>query len=126
MPERKRSVKELEETGAFRKHPERRREPVLAADLPIGDCPDYLSEPEQAIWEEILTAAPKGTLRLQNRMLIASLCQLEHLSRQNLAKASERTLRLRMMTMLGLCPSPDDVVAEAVEAKSRYQFKTKV
>lgn len=74
----------LEMRGAFRKHPERKKEregePVVTE--PLGDCPEYLSEPEQHAWADIVSTAPTGVLKRSDSIAVEKAASLLALSRQ--------------------------------------------
>ena len=59
----------LEDNGAFRKNPARRRslgrEPQTSGS--IGDCPDYVNARQSAAWHELIGEATAGSLARSDR-----------------------------------------------------------
>lgn len=55
-------TKILDARGAFKTHPERKREGEPEVKAPIGSPPDSLSELEKSAWHEIVSDAPMGVL----------------------------------------------------------------
>jgi hypothetical protein len=75
MARPRKSAKELELNGAFRKNPKRRRaDPVSRG--PLGDPPAHLSDDQRQIWNEFLSTYPEGTLNSENRVWVEIACVL--------------------------------------------------
>ena len=77
MARPRKPTKILEQTGAFKKHPERKRtgEPVASGSLSYMP-PDHLDEREQAMWHEIVSIVPPGVLTNADALIVESLAVL--------------------------------------------------
>ena len=62
MARPKTPTKLLDARGAFKKHPERKREGEPEVKEPVGAVPDYFSEEQRAAWQQIVEQAPMGVL----------------------------------------------------------------
>ena len=61
-------TKVLEARGAFRKHPERKREDEPKVATPLGAVPERLNELQAQAWPEIAEPAPTGVLTSADRL----------------------------------------------------------
>jgi len=61
-------TKVLEAKGAFKKHPERRRDGEPEVTTPLGAPPNRLNESEVEAWHEIAYSAPTGVLTSADRL----------------------------------------------------------
>jgi hypothetical protein len=65
----------LDARGAFKKHPERRREdPEPAGEL--GEPPLYFSAPELQCWTELVSITPRGVLTARDRWVVEMAARL--------------------------------------------------
>lgn len=62
--------------GADKKNPSRFPANVPKSTVPVGECPDDLSEPERVIWDDIVAAVPGGLLTRLDRFLLKTTCRL--------------------------------------------------
>jgi phage terminase small subunit len=106
----------LEQNGAFDKDPQRRRTDIKSNE-PVGDPPDWLSEPEQQIWREIVFEAPPGVFTASDRGSLAMRCELERKLQKRQLAASERTILVRLMAAHGATPADRSRVSSAPERK---------
>lgn len=66
MPAKK-PTKILQLNGAYKKDPQRKREPEPEPSEPVGECPSHLSETHKIIWDEIVNNCVDGVLTIQDR-----------------------------------------------------------
>lgn len=67
MPARRKSTQHLEQSGYFKKHPERRRvEPP--SNGPVGDPPAYFSPEMADLWNALKAEAEPGVLHKSDRL----------------------------------------------------------
>ena len=56
----------IEAAGGFKKNPQRKRtDPPCSNE--VGLPPDYFSEYERAVWQELMSTSPKGILKISDR-----------------------------------------------------------
>lgn len=74
----RKSIEELQQSGAFRKDPQRlqKRLEVPAPPSGIGDPPDILKPPEKAVWIEVVGISAPGLLKSSDRLALIDLCRL--------------------------------------------------
>ena len=56
----------IEAKGGFKKNPQRKRVDAPCSNE-VGLPPDYFSEYERAIWQELMSTSPKGVLKISDR-----------------------------------------------------------
>lgn len=69
MPKPRTPSAVLEARGAFDKDPARRRDDFEAAAFDPAP-PDYFSEPQRTVWNEIVAALPASVLQATDRMAV--------------------------------------------------------
>ena len=90
----------LDARGAFKNHPERRRDGEPVVNTPLGNPPAHMTELESACWFEIAELAPRGVLTSADRVMVEAL---SHLLAEFRTKKSEFTAaaHARMFAYLG-------------------------
>jgi hypothetical protein len=101
-------TQELEQSGAFEKDPQRRRdrenEPVPAG--PLGDPPEYLSPAAQSVWHELAGQVPEGVLTIADRFLVEIVCrQMARLRAGEELRAAETNQIISCLSRMGLTPA---------------------
>lgn len=106
MPKPRKSAAEAERTGAWKKHPERRRtEPKPSGAL--GEPPAWLTEPERDAWNELVGEAHKDVLTAGDRTILALAAEMLadfKVNRVNWTAAQRAQLRY-VLGELGLTPA---------------------
>jgi hypothetical protein len=69
MPKPRTPSAVLEARGAFDKDPARRREDFAAGEFSPAP-PDYFTEPQRAVWDEIVAALPASVLQATDRIAV--------------------------------------------------------
>ena len=101
----------LELSGAFRKHPDRRREGEPKPKLALGAPPKSLDPEERLMWLELKRLAPAKVLTYADRWLVEICCRLMAKVRAegiggrrgvSVGELSQLTIGLRQM---GLTPA---------------------
>lgn len=118
-------TKVLELRGAFKNHPERRKEradePEVAGAL--GTAPDCLDEAEKARWTELRKTLP--WLTVADRFLVEQTCRLIVLERKGTATVAQQKLLQMNYQLMGATPSTRSRVKlpPKVDTKSKNPFK---
>lgn len=66
----------LELRGAFKRHPERKRDEEPKPSQAIGECPDRLDAGERAAWDEIVATCCPGVLTNADRLAVELAARL--------------------------------------------------
>jgi hypothetical protein len=82
MPGRKPTAL-LEVGGAFKANPARARKSEPDSGRGIGPAPDYLTEAQQKIWDEIVSDCAPGVFRSSDRAMLRGLVILESQFRED-------------------------------------------
>jgi hypothetical protein len=115
MAANRKPTKQLEDSGAFEHDPQRRRarehEPV--PDGPLGDPPEYFSEAQRGIWQELAEQVPHGVLTVADRILVEITAKLIARMRdpEDQLKASETNQIISCLSRMGLTPADRSRVA---------------
>lgn len=114
MGRNRKPTHELEQSGAFEKDPQRRRdrenEPVPAG--PLGDPPEYLSPAAQSVWHELAGQVPQGVLTIADRFLVEIVSrQMARLRAGEDLKAAEINQIISCLSRMGLTPADRSRVA---------------
>lgn len=114
----------LEITGAYKKHPERRRKNVPSPDAGIGNPPPTLEEGPCGVWQELVSVVTSGVLANWDTFLVEQACILIYESRVNKRfPSSDRALLLKCLSDMGLTPaSRSKVVAPDREDKKASKW----
>jgi phage terminase small subunit len=81
MARRRKTAVELENSGAFRKNPQRRRvDPEPKGE--IGEPPKWLDQLERSIWRELVANSIPGCLKDSDRSQFETLCKLKAIERK--------------------------------------------
>ena len=100
-------TKILDARGAFKRHPERKRDGEPVVKDPLGSPPDRLTELERQAWREVAMYAPPGVLTSADRIHVEELSILlaeSWVSRADM-QTSTRALLNKMLGQLGMNPS---------------------
>lgn len=111
----------LEFTGAFKKHPERRRQRANEPqqDEELGDPPDQLNEAQAARWKDIVADCPEGVLRRADRMAVEMAARLWTKLRDGTAKPAEVGILSSLLGRLGMTPADRSKVSVVKPAKPK-------
>jgi hypothetical protein len=97
----------LEETGAFIKHPERKRqrsaEPIPTA--PLGEPPLHLGTAEKVIWLELSEIIPPNVAKNSDRFAVEMLVSLMATFRSGRASVGEMSQLASLLGRMGLTPA---------------------
>lgn len=66
----------LEASGAFKKHPERRRDNEPNTGRGVGPPPEYLNETEKKIWDDTVADCAGGVFQSSDRAMLEIYCVL--------------------------------------------------
>ncbi|MCU1248691.1 MAG: terminase small subunit [Edaphobacter sp.] len=105
MPAHRKSLQELELSGATKKNPSRyvtRRNAPSTGDL--GKPHRSLNKEETRIWHEIAKSSPAGILQARDRLSVELACRLLAKARSGMAKAAEFSILTSLLAKLGLNP----------------------
>ena len=108
----RKSTQLLETSGAFRNHPDRRREdPETSGE--IGDPPGHLTPSEQETWEEIVRLALPGVLTLHDRIAVELATRLlaEYRTNSQSFNAAKLGRLEAMLGRFGMTPADRSRVA---------------
>ena len=98
----------LEASGAFKNHPERKRqnEPKPAAGFP-GTPPEHLTEEQKTAWQQIVEITPPGVLANSDQLIVEiAACLLAEYRANPGEMVTARITRLTCeLGKLGLSPS---------------------
>lgn len=100
-------TKILELRGSFKKDPQRKRHNEPQGCGEVGKAPEYFTDVEKAIWDEIVTTSPPGVITgtdAHNVELCAVLLAQFRADRVNFAPTRMAQL-VRLMSLLGRTPS---------------------
>lgn len=78
MPRPPKPTAILELSGSFKTHPERRRHNEPVDSRGIGECPDRLPDEMRPYWDEIVTMAAPGVLKISDRWAVELAARLMH------------------------------------------------
>lgn len=100
-------TKLLDARGAFRKHPERRRDGEPEVKNALGAAPYMLNEQEMACWNEIVSYAPVGVLTEADRHAVElAACLLAEFRADRAGFAAGKMGRLQsMLGQFGMNPA---------------------
>lgn len=106
MPNRRKSSKILELSGAYTKNPSRRRTETATDSRPVGDVPDHLTPEAKEVWMELVQEAPAGLLAMADRITLEITANLLLELRQQGAemKATRLNLLVRLLGQIGCNP----------------------
>ena len=108
MSRPRKGFSELELSGSFAKHPERRRErenePMPRGELPKNP-PSYFTPEQAEIWRELRRGAPDGVLTDADYHCVELACILMAKVRAGEAKPSEIAVLSSLLARLGLTPA---------------------
>ena len=97
----------LELTGAFKKHPDRKRarssEPVGSG--PVGDPPKRFDAELRAIWFEITDMIPAGVLAKSDRLALEIACRLVRKVFKDTINGAELSTLNSLLARLGMTPA---------------------
>jgi hypothetical protein len=97
----------LELTGAFKKHPDRKRarasEPRGSG--PVGEPPERFDEELRAIWFEIADMIPAGVLAKSDRLALEIPCGLVRKVFQDSINGAELSRLNSLLARLGMTPA---------------------
>jgi hypothetical protein len=97
----------LEQTGAFVKHPERKREraaePIPSG--PLGEPPIHLSPDERAIWFELSEIVPPSVAKNSDRFAVEMLVSLMASFRSRRASVGEIAQLSSLLGRMGMTPA---------------------
>ncbi len=122
MPRPRKPTEVLEVQGAFKVHPERKREVGPKSTKPLGMPPDYLTLAEVDVWHEVVGNAPGGVLTSTDRPIIEMLVRIMAKSRVEWPKTSEWAVMLQCLVRLGWTPSDRSKVQAVEEKKPDDEF----
>ena len=94
----------LENRGAFKKNPNRKRTDVVDARA-LGDPPEHLDEAERAAWAELAGNALPDVLSRADRTTLELTVSLLLKLRSGVAMASELSLLATQLAKLGMSPA---------------------
>jgi hypothetical protein len=111
----------LEARGAFKEHPNRRRDPTPVVTEPLGKPPDGLSEAEREAWAEIARTAPAGVLTRADRLSVELAARLlAELRAGSSAMQTSRIANLRhLLASFGMTPADRANVSVPPEPRSK-------
>jgi hypothetical protein len=94
----------VELSGAFRKHPERKRvDPPTSG--PLGDPPPTLDEQYHATWHELASMAHVGVLQRADRILVEIAVRVLYSLRTTaLPKSSQFGTLIKCLSLMGMSP----------------------
>ena len=72
----RKSIKELEASGAFKKDPQRKRNPEPVPTGPIGEPPERMPAEQHYVWYELISEVPPGVLTNADRHHFRLTCGL--------------------------------------------------
>lgn len=100
-------TKVLDARGAFRKHPERKRDREPSVTTPLGAPPESLTKQESAAWHEIAVGAPTSVLTESDRLSVELAARLLVESRTDWVNFTAAKLaRLQsLLATFGMTPS---------------------
>jgi hypothetical protein len=103
----------LEASGAFLRHPERRRarEKEPKPNAPLGEPPKRLPPNQRSIWRELLLQITPGVAKISDRLLFEVLVVLTNRFREGCATPTELRLITSIATKFGLSPADRSRVA---------------
>ena len=103
----------LEASGAFLRHPERRRarEMEPKPSSPLGQPPKRLPREQKCIWRELLSQITPGIAKISDRLLFEVLVVLTSRFREGRATPTELRLITSIATKFGLSPADRSRVA---------------
>lgn len=109
--------------GSDKKHPERikARENEPVNTQPIGDPPDWLSDPEKEAWQIIVDECIDGVLGKADRIAVACASQLLAVSVAGLAAHQEKVLLHRYLGQFGMLPGDRSKISIA-KKKPKNEF----
>jgi hypothetical protein len=105
----------LEASGAFLRHPERRRARASEPKprRPLGAPPDRLPETVRAIWEELAEKLAPGVAMESDELMFEVLVVLAHKFRASKASAMDVRLLAQISGKFGMVPSERSKVSAA-------------
>ena len=123
MPRPRKPTVLLERKGAFRKDPQRKRtDPEVVGE--IGSPPDYFTNDEKTVWNEIATTAPVGVLSSADRGAVEAAARywakFRKTPAEDLTAAMVQQLR-SILGCLGMTPADRSKVS-APERKPENPF----
>ncbi len=120
MPTPRKPTALLESSGAFLKHPERRKEregePQPTGEL--GDPPDDLGREEKAAWRYLANLLPTGVATNMDRAAFEEMACLRVICRGGRATAAERQQYSNYLSRFGMTPADRSRVKSAKDEKS--------
>ena len=125
----KKPTAHLELVGAFKSHPERKRESEPVCEYDVGPAPDWLTKSQKKAWEYLADSAVPGVLTRMDRAYL-ELCaiSLAGVWDYDPAKYNGRELTFnalsavgKMLGKLGMTPSDrSNVVVARPDKKSKF------
>ncbi len=112
----------LEMRGAYKNHPERKKDRNSEPEVsPIKRVSKYLTKEEKVIWKEILGYMPEGVIGISDTPALETLCKLIYIMRFNFNDMTAAQLN-KLETLLGrFGMTPSDrtkIVVKKTETKS--------
>ncbi|GAB5449931.1 MAG: hypothetical protein Hals2KO_02590 [Halioglobus sp.] len=107
MPGKRTPTALLNARGAFKKHPDRKREGEPQVTEPLGNPPESFTDDERQAWREIVERAPLGVLTAADWQCVVMASKLfAELMRDSEAMNAARIGRLHsLLGDMGLTPS---------------------
>ena len=134
MGRTRKPTEHLELIGAFKKDPNRRRDPAPVSEDSIGEPPSVLNDEQRAAWDFLVDTAPPGLLTRMDAAYL-SLCAmaLAHVTNYDPAEHNGKPLSAaalanvsRMLTKLGMTPvDRHNVTIDKPQGTGRFaKYKT--
>lgn len=107
MPAHRKSLSELEASGAIAKNPGRFKNRTESSEpkKPLGKAPRHLSEEQQKVWRELVAATEEGMLSAGDAIMVEIVVRLTMKMRAGeMTKTSEHIALANQMEKLGMTP----------------------
>ncbi len=121
MPARRTSREEKELKGTYQPCRNRDNENVPVSTGELGSAPDYMSDAEKAIWDEISGKLPPGVATAGDSLAFEVLVKLMGKFRTENLTGTETTILMRSLSKFGATPQDRSSVS-VQPLKKRNKF----